>query len=319
MKSGVAGGATTSGAWGAELVQADARYTGDFITLLYGMTVYDRLGLKEVPPHVTIKGQDGGATANWVGEAKSIPVSAQDYSTVSLVPMKVAAISVVSKELLRHSSPAAEALVRDSLLQACAQKVDTTFLGSSAISAGVSPAGILNGLVSVGSSGNTAADLRSDLKELYAPFITAKYDTSGLRLVMHPGLAKSISLMANALGQTEFPGLGANGGTLLGDTVVTGHNVGATHMILLDPSNIWRIGDSGIEVSVSDQATLEQDGAPQGDSENPTASSATLMSMFGTDSVAFKIVRPVNFQKRRTTAVSFCGDSDYGNSSATTA
>lgn len=72
MKAGVAGGGSGSGEWGAELVSADNRYTGDFITLLNAATVYDKLGLMEVPAHVTIKGQDGGATANWVGESKSI-------------------------------------------------------------------------------------------------------------------------------------------------------------------------------------------------------------------------------------------------------
>jgi HK97 family phage major capsid protein len=210
-------------------------------------------------------------------------------------------------------------LVRDSLVQSCSQVIDTTFLSASAATSTVSPAGILNGLSSLGSNGYTADALRADIKELYAPFITAKYDLSGLTFVMHPSLAKAISLLANAFGQQEFPGMGANGGTLLGDRVVTGHNVGATTIILLDPRNIWRIGDMGIEVSMSDQATIEQDGAPAGDSEAPTAASATLMSMFGQDSVAFKVVRPINFQKRRSTAVTFISDAQYGDSTSTTA
>ena len=46
-----------------------------------------------------------------------------DFSTVSLTPQKVAAIAVVSNELLRDSSPSAEMLVRDALAEASAQKV----------------------------------------------------------------------------------------------------------------------------------------------------------------------------------------------------
>ena len=38
----VAGGGSGSGEWGAELVQADTRYTGDFITMLQNTTVYDQ-------------------------------------------------------------------------------------------------------------------------------------------------------------------------------------------------------------------------------------------------------------------------------------
>lgn len=320
IKSGVPGGDIQSGDWGAELVQADSRYTGDFIEYLYSQTVYDKLGLREVPANVVIKGQDGPATGNWIGSGLGIKVSAQDYSTVSLSPLKVAAMSVVTKELLRYSSPSAEMLVRDSLVQASSQVIDTTFLSTSAAVPTVSPAGILaSPLTSLGSNGYTADALREDIKELYAPFIASKYDLSGLTFVMHPSLAKAISLLANAFGQQEFPGINADGGTLLGDRVVTGHNVNATTIILLDPRNIWRIGDMGVEVSMSDQATIEQDGDPAGDSETPTAASATLMSMFGQDSVAFKVVRPVNFQKRRSTAAQFISDAQYGNSSSTTA
>lgn len=319
MKAGIAGGGSGSGEWGAELVSADNRFTGDFITLLQSTTVFDKIGLFQVPANVTIKGQDGTATANWVGESKSIPVSAQDYSTVSLTPLKVAAISIVSKELLRDSDPAAETLVRNSLVDASSQKVDTTFLGAAAVSAGVSPAGILNGLTSTGSNGYDIASVINDMRELTAPFITAKYDTTGLTLVMHPALADSLSLMVNALGQSAFPGITAAGGTLFGKRVVTGHNCGVATIMLMDPRNIWRIGDRGVEVSVSDQATLEQDGAPQGASDTPAASSATIVSMFGTDSVAFKVVRPVNFQKRRSTAVVFIGDAYYGDTHSTTA
>jgi hypothetical protein len=211
-------------------------------------------------------------------------------------------------------------LVRDGLVEACAQKVDTTFLSTSAASAGISPAGILaSPLSSLGSNGYTAEALRADIKELYAPFLSAK-NATGLYLVMTPTLAKSISLMVNTLGQTEFPGINAGGGTLLGDPVITGDNVGATTIILVKPSEIWRIGDTGIEVSLSMDATIEQDTAPQGYAGSPTvAASATLMSMFQTESVAFKVVRPVNFQKRRTHAAAFISDAQYGNANSTTA
>lgn len=318
MKVGVAGGGSGTGEWGAELVDADNRYTGDFIEYLANQTVFDRLPLREVPANVTIKGQDGIATGYWVGESASIPASAQDFSSVSLTPLKVAAISVVSNELLRDSSPSAEMLVRDGLVQASAQRIDSTFLSTSSESSGVSPAGILNGLTpGLGSNGYTADALRMDVKELYAPFIQAN-NADGLYYVMSPSLAKAIQLLYNALGQPEFSSINANGGSLLGDPVVTGNNVNATHMILLKPSDIYKIGDMGVQVSISRDATIEQDSSPTGDSENPTAASATLMSMFGTESTALKVVRSINFAKRRSSAVQYIGDAQYGDSSSTT-
>jgi len=311
IKTAVAGGGSGSGEWGAELVAADARFTGDFIEYLNAMTVFDRLGLREVPANVTIKGQDGAATGYWVGESKPIPASAQSFSTVSLIPLKVAALAVVSNELLRDSTPAAEQLVRDAIVEACSQKIDTTFFSTAAISAGVSPAGILNGLAAGSSAGTDADGLRADIKALYASFIAAK-NASGLKLVMNPALAKAIQLLTNTLGLTEFPGITQNGGTLLGDTVVTGDNINANHIILLKPSDIYRIADTGIQVSISREAMIEMDDAPAGASDTPVGASTAMVSMFQSESTALKVVRPINFQLRRAGAVSYISDADYG-------
>lgn len=305
----VPGGGTGSGEWGAELVTSE-NYTQDFIEFLYSMTVFDKLGLREIPANVTIKGQDGAATAYWVGQSKGIPVTTVDLMNVSLTPLKVAALAVVSNELLQDSSPAAEALVRDALAQASSQRVDATFLSTAAAVAGVSPAGILNGLTGIAASGTTAADLRADVLSAYAPFLTAK-NANGLSMVMSTSQAKAISLMMNALGQPEFNAMAAGGGTLAGDRVVTGDNLPAGAVILLKPSDIYRIGDSGIDVRVSDVATVEQNVTPTGATDTPVAASATITSMYQEDSTAIRVIRRINFAKRRASAVSFITGAAY--------
>lgn len=310
-KADVQGGGTDSGEWGAELVQADTRYTGDFIEVLRDKTVFDQLPLREVPAHVVIKGEDGISTAYWVGQSNAIPVTKPDYSTVSLTPLKVGAIAVVSNELLKHSSPSAEMLVRDSLVKASAERVDTTFLSTALPVAGVSPAGILVGLAALGSNGYTADAIREDINELYAPFLAARHAT-GLCFIMTPGRAKATGLLSNALGTREFGSLGAGGGTLEGDRVYTGDNIASGMVILLDPSEIWKIGDTGVEVSVSREASIEQADNPAGSSQPPTAATGKVTHMFQQESTAIKIVRPINYQKRRTTAVSFMEDAYWG-------
>lgn len=311
----IAGGGTGSGEWGSELVQADGRYTGDFIDYLKAQTVYDRLALREVPENVTINGQDGIGTGYWVGQSKAIPASAQDFTAVTLTSLDVAAISVVSKKLLRESSPAAEMLVRDGLITAIAQRIDSTFLSDAAAVASVSPAGLLRQVSAFSSDGNTAPGLLSDIKQLYAPFIEAK-NASGLSFVANKSLAKSIQLMRNALDQRAFPGITQEGGTLEGDPIVTGDNVTANHLILLKPSDIYKIGDRGIQVSVSMDAMIEMNSAPTGASDTPTAASVTMVSMFQTESVALKVVRPLSFAKRRTHVAQYINDADYGNTSS---
>lgn len=317
IKAGVAGGGSGSGEWAAELVSADNRYTGDFIEYLYGRTLFDQLPLRQVPANVAIKGQDGAATGYWVGESKGIPVTTADFSTVSLTPLKVGAIAVISNELMRDSSPSAEMLVRDALVQASAQRVDSTFFSTTAASAGVSPAGILNGVAGHNSHGPSIEGLIADFKQLTAIFQSYK-NASDLALVTTPDLAVAIGLMQTALGQFQFPGMTQTGGTLLGRTVWTGDNVPASAFIMLKPSDIWRIGDSGVQVSISNVATIEQDSAPQGESDTPVAASATLMSMYQTESTAIKVVRSVNFAKRRSHAVQYIDNADYGATDTST-
>ena len=316
IKAGVAAGSTGTGTddWGSELVSLDARYTGDFIEYLYGRTVFGQLPLRSVPENVTIKGQDGAATAYWVGEGKAIPVTSMDFMDVTLTGLEVDALAAITKRLIRESSPDAEMLVRDGLVEAARQKVDTTFLSAAGATPGVSPAGILNGLVAGNASGVDADSLRADIGSLYAGFISAR-NANGLYWVMGTSLAKQISLMRNALGQREFPELNQGGGTLEGDPVVTGDNVGAGDFILLKPSDIYKIGDRGISVSVSDQATIELADDPTGDAGVPTAQSKQMVSMFQSNSVAVKVTLPINYAKRRSSAVAYIGDGDYGAAS----
>lgn len=307
----VAGGGTGSGEWGAELVAMDGRYSGDFIDFLYGATAFDKLPFREVPANVTIKGQDGEATGYWVGESKGIPVSKPDYSTVNLTPLKVAAMSVVSNDLLRYSSPAAEQLVGDALRQASAKRVDQTVFSTTAVSAGVSPAGLLNGLTAIATTGTDEAAVRSLVNLLYAPFIAAK-NATGLYFVMSPAQAKAISMLVNALGQSSFPSITGQGGTLMGDPIVVGDNIDASQVILLKPSDIYKIGDTGFEVSVSREATIEQRSDPTGATDTPVAMTTTgLTSMFQEDSTAIKVTRHINFAKRRSSAVAFTETADF--------
>ena len=312
IKADVAGGGSGSGEWGAELVQADARFTGDFIEYLYSMTVFDKLPLRSVPANVTIKGQDGAATGYFVGESKAINVSKADFSTVSLTPLKVAALAVVSNELLRDSSPSAEMLVRDSLVEASAQRVDSLFLSTTAASNGVAPAGILNGLTANTSGGTTAADLRDDLAGLVGYFAAQK-NTGGLALVTTPAIAIQMMLLRNALGVREFPGMTMTGGEAEGFPAYVGDNVGSGDLIMLKPSDIWKIGDGGVQVSVSREATIEMNDAPAGASDTPVDMSAKRVSMFQTESTAIKVVRSINWQKRRSTAVAYIGNAVYGD------
>ena len=312
MKATVAGGGTGSGEWGAELAQTDARFAGDFIEYLYGVTVFDQLGLRSIPARVKVKGQDGAFTGYWVGESKAIPASAGSYSDVDLSPLKVAGLAVISMELLEDSQPSAEMLVRDGLVEASSQRVDTTFLSASAASAGVSPAGILNGVTPLVPSGTDLAAVRADFQALIYPFVQGKMGT-GITLVMNPATALALSFMYGTLDQRAFPEVNQTGGSLNGMRVVVGDNVTPGDVIAIRTSDVWRIGDSGVRISMSREATIEQRDDPTGATDTPTGVTTTgLTSMFQEESIAFKVVRRINFQKRRSNAVQYLSNVEWG-------
>jgi HK97 family phage major capsid protein len=316
MKTDVAGLGATVTMPGSELSLPDTTFMGDFIEYLNSKTLYNQLPLREVPANIYIKGQDGAATGYWVGEGKSIPMSKPDFSAVTLTPLKVGALSVITNELLRDSSPSAEKLVRDALVEAIAQRIDTTFISTTAAVNLVSPAGILNNIAGSTSAGTDNTGLLNDIKELRYDFISAK-NSGGLVWVMNPALASSIGLMRNALGQKEFTEINESGGMLEGNKVYVSDNVNANYLVLLKPSDIYRIGNGPIEVSISEHATIEMATNPSGDSVTPTDQSQGIVGMFQAESTAIKVVQSINFARRRTSAVSWIKDADYGGAIST--
>lgn len=307
----VAGGGEKSGEWGAELVALDGRYTGDFIDLLRAATCMEQLGLREVPANVTIKGQDGTGAAYWVGEGKPIPMSKADYSTVNLSPLKIGALSAISMELIRDSSPAALGLLQASMVKDSAQLVDSKFFSVDAASAGVSPAGILNG-VSIGTTaGNDLNGLITDTDALVQAFITAK-NTGGLKWVSLPSVAHKVGSFRNLMGQTVFPGVSENGGTYDGKPYLVTDNAGAGDLILIKPEDIYRIGDDGLSIEISREATLEFASDPTGAAlGTPVAQSKQPVSLFQSNMVGVRLIRSLNWAKRRSSCVAYIGNTAY--------
>lgn len=316
IKADVAGGGSGSSEWGSELVSQDT-WLGDFREFLYAQTVYNRLGARVVPANVTIKGQDGASTAYWVGESKATPVTTADFNEVTLTPLKVGTIAIASQELLRDSSPAAEALIRDSIAEAARQKIDTTFFSTSAAVAGSTPAGILNNIPGTTSAGTDGDAVANDFKEMMYRFVQANNASGRLVVVMNPTNAIGLSLMRNALDQYEFPTVDRTGGTIYGMEVITGENINANHVIMLKPSDIYMIGMDALNISVSMDATVEMNDSPAADTDTPTAPTGKTVSLWQTNSVGFKVTQSVNFQRRRESAVAWISDADYGASIST--
>lgn len=312
------GGTTT---WGQQLVDYQ-NFAGDFVEFLRPRTILGQFGrngipsLRNVPFNVRIAGQATGATAQWVGEGKAKPLTNPTYNEVNLGFAKIAAITVLTDELIRFSDPNAERLVRDELVAAVIERADSDFIDPTRAGvAGVSPASITYGITGIPSSGNDADAIREDVKNLWASFIQAGNAPRNGVYIMSSITALSLSLLQSPLGQSEFPGLTINGGTFMGvPAIVSDYVVGDTTggmVVLVNASDIWLADDGQVVLDASREASLEMATNPTGDSKAPTA--AQLVSMWQTNSVAIKAERYINWQRRRDSGVAYLTGVNWGN------
>lgn len=330
-KAAVAAGTSAHATWAGPLVGDETSAFADFVEYLRPQTIIGKFGnngipaLRRVPFRVPLIGQTSGGDGYWVGEGKAKPLTKFDFSRTTLEPLKVANIAVATMETLRDSSPSAEAIIRDQLAAALIARLDTDFINpAKAASAGVSPASITNGLTFTASAGNDADDVRTDIKALFNAFIAANNaPTSGV-WIMPATTALALSLMMNPLGQPEFPGITMNGGTLFGLPVIVSQYVPTAYdadgvdtdyvsgavVALVNANDIYMADEGGIEVKMSQEASLEMADNPSGTSATPTA--AQLVSLWQTNSVGFLAERTVNWAKRRTSAVAALAGVNWG-------
>ena len=101
-----------------------------------------------------------GAAAHWTGEGQMKPLSPIVYVADALSPLKVVALTVVTMETLRDTTPSAEALIRADLSRAVAEKLDTAFIDpANAGIPDVMPASVTNGITPIAATASPAADL----------------------------------------------------------------------------------------------------------------------------------------------------------------
>ncbi len=321
VKTAVAAGTTTHSTWAKPLVGETSQVFADFAEFLRPTTILGKFGvggtpsLRTVPFRTRLLSQTSGGNGYWVGEGKAKGLTKFDFAGTSLDPLKVANIAVIAEELLGSSSPSADALVRDGLAAALRERMDVDFINpSKAAVPGVSPASITRSVVPVTSSGNSADDIRADLRALFGQFIAADNPPTAGVVVMPATVALALSMMRNPLGQAEFPGITMAGGTFEGLPVIVSEYVptdstGAI-VVLLNASDIYFADEGDITIDVSREASLQMDTEPSHDSVTPTA--AQLVSLWQTNSVGFRAERTLNWAKRRTSAVQVLDQVNWG-------
>jgi HK97 family phage major capsid protein len=317
VKATVAAGSTVSGNWAADLVGAETSTFADFAEYLRPATILGQFGqggvpsLRMVPFREPLISQTGGGAAAWVGEGKPKPLTSLDFDRTTLEPLKVATICVLTEENVRSSAPASEGIVRDSIRDAVAARIDQDFIDpTNTGTSNVKPASITNGAAHAAASGTgDADDVRADVRSLLNEYINANNPPRSGVIIMPTAAALALSLMVNALGQNEFNGISMTGGMLLGIPVITSDYLAAGYIVMVNASDIYEADEGGVNVDMSREASLEMKDSSF-TQDQPTGS--VLVSLWQNNLVGLRAERTINWKRRRASAVAYLTGAAWG-------
>lgn len=303
LKAAVGAAGPDDAAWAGSTVGYRIA-VGGFMDLLRSRSVFFRLlrdgALVRVPLRTRLGVITADATGWVVGAGAAVPVSRMGLAAPTLDPVKAAAIAVLTDEMV--ASPGSEGLITRALRGAVADAVDGQFLAM--IVDGASP----SSTPSAASSGNTAAAALADLRGLLAVVNTT--GNGALYWVASPDVANRAATLAGDGGLT-FPGMTALGGEMLGLPALVSNQVDEGSLFLIDASGI--AGDSEtITLDASSDTTVEM--LDESLQQNAlTGAGTTMVSMFETNSVAFKAVAWFGAERFRDGAVAILTDIAWGD------
>lgn len=301
-KAAVAAGTTSDASWAGALVPFQTLAT-EFVEMLRPQTILGRLtGVRRVPFNVHVSRVTGGVSAGWVGQSKPKPLSAMSLDSVYLGFAKISAIVALSNELVRFSSPSAEAVVSQDMSAAVIAFQDTQFIDSSVTAVtDTNPASITNGITPISSTGSTVAAIVNDVASMFAAGIAGNVAYVDGAWVMHPRTANYLGSLLTTGGQLLWPSIGVRGGSWYGLPVLTSASVpiesgGGTSITLIDGGEVFLADDDGVTLSASNEASVQM-------LTNPATGATTEVSFFQANLAGIRVERWCNWARRHDAGV----------------
>jgi len=312
MRAATAPATTTTAGWAAELAVTGQ---GDFVNQIMagsiaqpvmsrGMNVMlGRYGQISMPTRLATPTVAG----SFVLEGSPIPVRQAAFTTVTIGLKKLAVITSYTREIAEHSTPEIEMILRQLIVDDTGIAVDTVFIDNVAATS-IRPAGIRAGVAGLTpTAGGGFAALVGDVKAL----VGALAGVNALRApvwIMNPVQQIAISLTQNAGGDFPFQ-TEINNNRLLSYPVVVSSTVPAGMVILINADDLMVVQGDSPRFDVSDQATLHfEDTSPLQlvtGAQGSGVVASPSRSLFQTDSLALRMILPMNWALLRTGSVAW--------------
>ncbi len=305
---------STTVGWAAELVQ---QIVIDFMETLMPKSVFPRLSAAGLSLSfgrngkivIPTRSRTPTIAGSFVGEGLPIPVRQGAFTSQTLTPKKMAVITTWTREIDEHSVPAIEGLLRNAIGEDTAISLDSVLLDASAATV-VRPAGILNGVAGLTpTAGGGFNALVGDIKQLSGALLTG---TAGN--VRNPVWLMNPQQM-NSAGLIALPGAGVfpfreeiGAGRLGGWPIIDSGTVPLGTVITIDAGDFVSVSGDAPRFEISDQATLHMEDTAPTDittTGTPPVAAFPVKSMWQTDSLALRLILPINWAIRRTGTVAW--------------
>lgn len=305
-KSATVPATTTLAGWAAELAAGVGQL--DMLEQLAAQSVYPALSARG--PKFTL-GTNGSVSipsraptptvgGSFIAQGAPIPVRQAGFAALVLGLKKMGVITTATREIVQHSTPAIEGILRQAMQEDTAVAIDNVLLSTTAATA-VAPAGIRAGVAGLTpTTGGGFNALVGDLKQLVAVLVAANSLRSPV-FIMNPAQTLSIALTQNIGGDFPFQTQIENG-NLLGYGVIESTTQPAGTVTLLEAADFVSATGDTPQFDVSDQAVLHMEDTtplPIGSSGAPNSVAAPTRSLWQTDSIGIRMLLDINWSMRR--------------------
>ena len=206
-----------------------------------------------------------------------------------------------------HSVPAIEGLIRQAIQDDTSVAIDSVLIDANPATT-IRPAGLLNGVAATGATaGGGIAAIVGDIVGLINA-ISASTMGNVRNLVW---LANQTDMLRASLLSAANTGIfpfrdEIRGGTLATIPIIDSATVPAKTLILVDAADFVVVGGEAPRMEMSDQATLHmEDTNPTDLVASPSTVAAPQRSLFQTDSLALRMIMPLNWIQRRAGTVAW--------------
>lgn len=270
-------------------------YVNEMIELLRPESVMRSIGARSIPMpngQLNMGRQNGGATANYVGESVDIAKSEPTFGNLVLTSKKLTCLVPVSNDLVRFSNPAGLGVVMDDMRSVMGLREDLAFIRDNGTG------DLVKGLRFAANAANVFAanatvnftNITADAGKARALIKTANVPQRSLYWLMHPGVEQFLMDLRTTDGGMAFPEMerGQFRGLPYRTTTQIPMNLGAgsnqTEVYLVEGSQCL-IGDAAdMVLDVSREASYVEGGA--------------LVSAFSRDETVVRAVSSHDFALR---------------------